>query len=103
MTTPLLEGLASPQGLALLGDELLVLDAGSKELIAVSLATKQRQTLASGLPVGAQTGVVPQPLMGIAGLVQGPLPPFAGLSVASDGSVYVAADGEGSVLCLRRA
>ncbi len=44
-TSTLIEGLSSPQGLALLGDQLLIVDSGSKELIAVSLGTKQRQTL----------------------------------------------------------
>ena len=101
-TSTLIEGLSSPQGLALLGDQLLIVDSGSKELIAVSLATKQRQTIGSNLPVGAQPGVTPQPLMGIAGLIQGPLTSFSGLTVGSDGTVYIAADGEGSVLTLKR-
>ena len=101
-TSTLIEGLSSPQGLALLGDQLLVVDSGSKELIAVSLGTKQRQTIGSNLPVGAQPGVTPQPLMGIAGLIQGPLTSFSGLAVGSDGTVYIAADGEGSVLTLKR-
>lgn len=104
-TSTLVEGLSSPQGLGLLGDQLLVVDSGSKELIAVSLGTKQQQTIASGLPVGAQPGVTPQLLMGIPGVIQiqGPLTPFSGLAVGGDGSVYIAADGEGSVLTLKRA
>ena len=102
-STVVVEGLSSPQGLGLLGDQLLIVDAGSKELIAVSLGTKQQQTIASGLPVGAQPGVTPQILMGIAGLIQGPLTPFSGLAVGGDGTVYIAADGEGSVLTLKRA
>ena len=101
-TSTLIEGLSSPQGLALLGDQLLIVDSGSKELIAVSLATKQRQTIGSNLPVGAQPGVTPQPLMGIAGLIQGPLTSFSGLTVGNDGTVYIAADGEGSVLTLKQ-
>ena len=102
-SSAVVEGLSSPQGLGLLGDQLLIVDAGSKELIAVSLGTKQQQTIASGLPVGAQPGVTPQILMGIAGLIQGPLTPFSGLAVGGDGTVYLAADGEGSVLTLKRA
>ncbi len=101
-SSAVVEGLSSPQGLGLLGDQLLIVDAGSKELIAVSLGTKQQQTIASGLPVGAQPGVTPQILMGIAGLIQGPLTPFSGLAVGGDGTVYLAADGEGSVLTLKR-
>ena len=33
--------------------------------------------------------------MGIPGLIPGPLRPFAGVTVASDGSTYIAADGDG--------
>ncbi len=101
-TSTWVEGLSAPQGLALLGDQLLVVDAGSKELIAISLETKVRETIASGLPVGAPPGVTPQLLMGIAGLIEGPLPPFAGLATGKEGTVYIAADGEGSVLTLKR-
>ncbi len=97
-----LEGLQTPHGVALAGDQLLVLDVGSKELISVSLATKQRQTLVSNLPIGSAPGVTPKPLMGIAGLIPGPLSPFSGLAVGSDGTIYVAADGEGSVLAVRK-
>ncbi len=98
-----LDGLQKPQGLALSGGQLLVLDTGSKELLAFSLSTKQRQTLASNLPVGAAPGITPKPLMGVPGLVPGPLSPFAGLAVGGDGTIYIAGDGEGSVLTLRRA
>ncbi len=101
--TPVLEGLDTPQGLTLVGDRLAVVDAGSKELVSISLETRERRTLATGLPVGAPPGVTPQPLMGIAGLIQGPLPPFAGLASAPDGSLYLAADGEGSILAFHGA
>lgn len=98
----LVEGLVSPQGIALLGQELLVLDTMSKELLAVSLHTNDRKIIASGLPVGSQPGVTPKLLMGIAGLIQGPLTPFSGLAVGPNGTIYVAADGEGSVLALKQ-
>ncbi len=97
-----LEGLQKPQGLTLSGGQLFVLDVGSKELIAFSLSTKQRQTLATNLPVGAAPGITPKPLMGVPDLVPGPLSPFAGLTCGSDGTIYIAGDGEGSVLVLRR-
>ncbi len=98
-----LEGLREPQGLALRGEELLVLDVGSKELYAVRPATRELRTLASFLPVGAPPGIRPQPLMGVPDLVPGPLSPFAGLAVGRDGTIYIAADGEGSVFALRPA
>jgi sugar lactone lactonase YvrE len=97
-----LDGLKEPQGLLLVGDELYVLDAAARELVAFSLKTHKRETIASNLPVGAPPGVVPKVLLGIPGLLPGPLRPFAGLTAARDGTIYIAADGDGSVLALRR-
>jgi sugar lactone lactonase YvrE len=97
-----LDGLDKPQGLALSGGQLFVLDVGRKELVAFSLATKQRQTLATNLPVGAPPGVTPKPLMGVPDLIPGPLSPFAGVAVSGSGTVYIAGDSEGSILVLRR-
>ncbi|MGH7986426.1 MAG: SMP-30/gluconolactonase/LRE family protein [Candidatus Binataceae bacterium] len=100
---PVLGGLREPQGLLRVGDELFVIDAGAHELIVFSLRSRQREIVASNLPVGAPPGVTPKTLMGIAGLLPGPLRPFAGLTRAPDGTIYVAADGDGSVLSVRRA
>ncbi len=97
------EGLKDPQGLAIDGDNLYVVDAGAHELIAYSLKGKKHETIASNLPVGASPGVVPKLLAGIPGLLPGPLRPFAGVTVGGDGKVYLAADGEGSVIGLSRA
>src|SRR6185437_5945898 len=98
-----IEGLKEPQGLAIDGDSLYVVDAGAHELIAYSLKSKKRDTVASNLPVGAAPGVVPKLLMGIPGLLPGPLSPFAGVTVGSAGKIYISADGDGSVLALTRA
>jgi sugar lactone lactonase YvrE len=97
-----IEGLGEPQGLLLDGDELFVLDAGARELIGYSTKTRARTTIASNLPVGAPPGVVPKLLAGIPGLLPGPLRPFAGIARGADGTIYIAADGEGSVIALRR-
>ena len=56
-------------------------------------------TIASGLPVGAPPGVVPQPLLGMPPF-SGPQGPFAGIAAGPDGTLYISADGEGSVLAL---
>jgi DNA-binding beta-propeller fold protein YncE len=101
-TTTVVEGLRLPHGLAFVGGQLLILNVGSKELISFSPATKQRQLLAASLPVGAPPGIVPKPLMGVPDLIPGPLPPFAGLAVGTDGTIYLAGDGEGDVLALKR-
>src|SRR5207247_10862347 len=75
-TTTVLDGLQKPQGLALSGGQLFVLDVGSKEVSAFSLSTKQRQTLATNLPVGAPPGTTPKPPMGLQGWLPGPFRPW---------------------------
>jgi len=80
---------------------LYVVDAGAKALIAVDLADGTQHTIASGLPLGAPPGVVPKPLKGMPPF-SGPQGPFAGIAAGPDGTVYVSADAEGSVLALRQ-
>ena len=55
------------------------------------------QTCRSGPP----PGVAPKPLKGLPPF-SGPQGPFAGITAAPDGTLYVSADGDGSVLALRR-
>jgi sugar lactone lactonase YvrE len=100
---PFVEGLERPEGMAVAGGELIVLDAGSKKLISVSLKDGKSQTIASGLPVGCPPGVVPQALVGIPGFMPGPILQFAGVATGGDGTIYVSGNGEGSVLAIRRA
>jgi len=94
--------LKEPQGLLLDGDDLYIVDVGAHELVRFSVKSRQRETIASNLPVGAPLGVVPHVLAGIPGLLPGPLTPFAGITQSHDGTIYVAADAEGSILALRR-
>ena len=93
--------LQRPQGISICNGVLFVVDAGAKELIAFDLNTNVRHTIASGLPVGSPPGVVPKPLKGMP-LFSGPQGPFAGIAAAADGTLYISADGDGSVLALRR-
>lgn len=95
-----LDGLQQPQGLLIRDGALHVLDAGSKELIRHDLAKRSREVLCAQLPVGAPAGVVPKRL-GPIGILSGPMGPFAGLAVGSDGTFYISGDAEGSVLALR--
>jgi len=97
------DGLKEPHGILLLGDDLYIVDAGARDLVTFSLKTRKRATIASNLPVGAPPGVVPKPLAGIAGLLPGPLRPFAGIAADSSGTIFVAADGDGSVIAVTRA
>ncbi len=93
--------LQRPQGISLHGGVLYIVDAGAKEVIAFDLNTNVRHTIASGLPVGPPTGVVPKPLKGMPPC-SGPQGPFAGITTAADGTLYVSADGDGSILALSR-
>jgi len=98
-----IDGLKEPHGVLLSGDDLYIVDSGAHELVSYSLQTRRRETIAANVPVGAPPGVVPKPLMGIPGLLQGPITTFAGITQGRDGTIYLSADGEGSILALRRA
>jgi sugar lactone lactonase YvrE len=95
------DGLQTPHGILVRDGLLYIVDAGSKKLIAFDLETKAQGLIASDLPVGAPEGVTPKPLRGSPPF-SGPQGPFAGIAAGSDGTLYVSADGEGSVLALRR-
>ena len=96
-----LDGLQQPQGILARGESLYVLDAGLKELIEYDLASGVRRTLASDLPVGAPPGVTPK-FLGAIGNMSGPMGPFAGIAAGADGTLFLSADAEGSVLAIRR-
>jgi hypothetical protein len=95
------DGLARPQGILVTDGQLYVVDAGAKEVIAFDLASGGRRAIASGLPVGPPPGVEPKPLKGMPPF-SGPQGPFAGITIGPDGTLYISADGDGSVLALRR-
>ncbi|BBZ21816.1 SMP-30/gluconolactonase/LRE family protein [Mycolicibacter hiberniae] len=94
------DGLVRPQGIALAGRTLYVVDAGTRQVLAVDLDTGARQALADGLPVGPPPGVAPKPLNGMPPF-SGPQGPFAGITRTADGTLFVSADGDGSVLALQ--
>ncbi len=96
-----IDGLQRPQGIHVSNGQLYIVDAGAKEVIAVELASGERRTIAAGLPVGPPPGVNPKPLKGMPPF-SGPQGPFAGITSGADGSLFVSADGDGSVLALRR-
>lgn len=70
------DGLQKPQGILVSDVQLYIVDAGSKEVISFDLNSKARNTIASGGP-------------------------FAGIAAGRDGSLYVSADADGSVVALR--
>lgn len=97
-----LDSLRRPQGMLLRGGLLYVIDAEAKELIEYDLAKRTRRTIVAGLAVGAPPGVIPKVLRAIPPL-SGPMGPFAGIAAGADGTLYISADAEGSVLALRPA
>jgi len=97
-----LDGLSQPQGILAREGRLYVVDAGAKELIEFDRESKARRTIAAGLPGGAPPGVIPKPLRGLPPF-SGPQGPFAGIAADPDGTLYLSADAEGSVLALRQA
>jgi sugar lactone lactonase YvrE len=100
-TETVIDGLQRPQGIVVADGTLYIVDAGAKEVIAFGLDTKQCRTIACGLPIGPPPGVAPKPLKGMPPF-SGPQGPFAGITAGPDGTLYVSADGDGSVLALRR-
>lgn len=96
-----LDGLGRPQGILVRGRQMYVVDADAKALIEFDLDDATRRTIASQLPVGAPPGVVPKPLKGMPPF-SGPQGPFAGIAAGQDGTLYVSADADGSLLAFRR-
>jgi hypothetical protein len=99
-TETVVDGLQRPQGILAIAGQLFIVDAGEKAVFAVD-AGGSRTTIAAGLPVGPPPGVTPKPLKGMPPF-SGPQGPFAGIAAGPDGTLYVSADGEGSVIALRR-
>jgi streptogramin lyase len=95
------DDLQCPQGILVADGQLFIVDAGAKAVVAVDPASGARTTIATGLAVGPPPGVEPKPLKGMPPF-SGPQGPFAGITAGPDGTLYVSADGEGSVLALRR-
>lgn len=88
--------LGQPEGLAWNGGKLFAVDVALRALFMIDPATGHRETIASGLPVGAPQG--PRPYLGPAGEFSGPMLAFAGLAAGPDGTLYLGADGNGSVM-----
>ncbi len=88
---PLATGLTSPEGLALDGDRLLVVEEGLDQVSAINLATGEVTPVVVGLDLGERVipGAAPYGL-------------FNGVAVAADGSIYVSADGANAVYEFKR-
>jgi sugar lactone lactonase YvrE len=98
----LVDGLKQPHGICVRGNSLYILDALAKELIEYDMAKGTRSTIVANLPVGAPPGVVPK-FLGAIGTLSGPMGPFSGIAAGTDGTLYISADAEGSIMAVRRA
>ena len=96
----LAEGLGRPEGLCRSGGKLYAVDTAGKRLLEIDPESSAVRIIASNLPVGAPAGVVPK-FLGPIGDMAGPMVNFAGIAGGPDGTLYVSADAEGSVLALR--
>jgi len=97
---PVVDGLRCPHGILVRDGQLYIVDVDAKTLVAVDLDSGTRDVVASNLPVGAPPEVVPKPLLAMPPF-SGPQGPFAGIAAGPDGTLYVSADAEGSVLAVR--
>lgn len=94
---PLLTGLEAPQGVAVVGTEIFVVETGRRRVLAIGRVHGRTREIATDLPVGPP----PRPAPGLfaCGLPGVPRP-FAGLAAGPDGTLHLAADGEGTILHL---
>jgi sugar lactone lactonase YvrE len=95
----LIDGLPDPQGVAVHGSRLYVVAAGAQALIEHDLDDGANRTIATSLPVGAPPGVTPKPLLAMPPF-SGPLGPFASVAAGADGTLYLSANAEGSVMAI---
>ena len=97
-----IDGLGQPEGIAICQGTLFIADIGAREIVSCDLAGGGRETIASHAPIGAPEGLIRKQLGGV-GDMCGPMTSFTGIAAGADGTIYVSADAEGSVVALRRA
>jgi sugar lactone lactonase YvrE len=97
----LVDGLGRPEGLCISGGMLYAVDTSTKSLLSVDPSNGDVKIIATNLPVGAPPGIIPK-FLGPIGDMSGPMVNFAGIAAGTDRTLYVAGDGEGSVLAVRQ-
>lgn len=96
-----IDGLQCPHGIVIQGDSLYIVDVDARQVLEANLTSGARRSIATQLPVGAPEGITPTPLRGIVPF-NGPMNPLTGIAAGADGTLYVSADAEGSILALHR-
>jgi sugar lactone lactonase YvrE len=97
----LFSGLTEPTGVALQNGDLYVLDRGSHSLFCLEKGRSEPVVVAGQLPVGGRE-IRANTLPGIAGLMDGPLLPFADLVALPDGRLCFSCDVDGSLRIVSR-
>ncbi len=96
------EDLGRPEGLCYRAGKLYAVDTYGKRLLEIDPASGAVSVIASQLPVGPPMGVAKMPWLGPIGDMAGPMVNFADVEAGADGTLYVSADAEGSVLAVRQ-
>lgn len=99
-TTRVITGLGEPHGVAVSDGRVVVLDRETGTLWQAGEAGAPPQAIAIGLPSGTDRAMQPNVLPGIAGLMPGPLLPFADIAAWPDGRIAIGGDAQGSILIL---
>ncbi|MEV0622064.1 hypothetical protein AB0I81_52715 [Nonomuraea sp. NPDC050404] len=100
---PLADGLGAPQGIAVHDGTAYVVETAHRRLLAIDLATGDVAIESGSLPVASATGLGrPERDLFVPPGLPGMPRPFAGIAATADGSLVIAANGDGSVLLLRR-
>ncbi|MEV6157652.1 SMP-30/gluconolactonase/LRE family protein [Nonomuraea sp. NPDC052129] len=95
----LADGLGTPQGITVNDGTVYVVETTHRRLLAIDLATGDVEIEADSLPVASAAGLTrPEPDLFIPPGLPGMPRPFAGIAAAADGSLIIAANGDGSVL-----
>ncbi|MEV4582085.1 hypothetical protein AB0K16_53540 [Nonomuraea jabiensis] len=92
----LADGLGTPQGITVHDGIVYVVETTHRRLLAIDLATNDVEIEADSLPVMSPAGREPG-LFVVPGLPGMPRP-FAGIAATADGSLVIAANGDGGVL-----
>ncbi|WP_157083004.1 gluconolaconase [Novosphingobium lentum] len=95
-----LDGLSDPHGVTAANGTIYALDRGTGQLHAIAGDGSANSVVATGLPVGAHSGMKINVLPGIAGLMPGPLLPFADIAALPDGRIAIGGDETGSLLTI---
>ncbi|MBB3664751.1 sugar lactone lactonase YvrE [Prauserella sediminis] len=94
------DGLDAPHGVTVADGVVFVVEAGRRRVVAVDPDVGEPVVVADELPLAFPAGRGrTQPALFNHGL-PGVAVPFAGIDAGPDGTLYVAAGGEGTVLCL---